>query len=106
MFDPATGAWSALPPLPSARGGLTAGVFGGKLHVVGGATVSPMRTYGELSVLDLARRSWTRGPSLPTPRQALASAFAAGRWWVIGGGAGAGVFGVFTTSDAVEAYTP
>ena len=25
---------------------------------------------------------------------------------VMGGGAGAGVFGVFTTSDAVEAYTP
>jgi hypothetical protein len=36
----------------------------------------------------------------------MASGVAAGRWWVIGGGGGAGVFGVFTASDAVEAYEP
>ena len=106
MFDPATGGWSALPPLPNPRGGLTAGIFNGKLYAAGGATLSPMRTFGDVHVFDLTSRTWSKGPSLPTPRQGLASAFAAGRWWVMGGGAGAGVFGVFTTSDAVEAYTP
>ena len=106
MFDPASGAWTSLPPLAGARGALTASIFGGRLHVAGGATWKPLKTYHNHDVFDLAAKTWVKGPALPTARQALASGVSGGRWWVIGGGGGAGVFGVFTASDAVEGYEP
>jgi N-acetylneuraminic acid mutarotase len=106
MFDPASGVWAAQPPLPGARGALTAGIIGRRLHVAGGATWTPLKTYHNHDVFDLGSKSWSKGPALPTARQALASGVSGGRWWVIGGGGGAGVFGVFTASDAVEGYEP
>jgi N-acetylneuraminic acid mutarotase len=106
VFDPASGAWSALTPLPSARGALTAGIINGQLHVAGGATWSPLKTYNSHDVFDLGTKSWAKAQPLPTARQGSASGVSGGRWWVIGGGAGAGVFGVFTASDAVEGYEP
>lgn len=106
MLDPAGGAWVALPPLPGARGALTAGIIDKRLHVAGGATWTPLKTYANHDVFDLASKTWAKGPALPTARQALASGVSGGRWWVIGGGGGAGVFGVFTASDAVEGYEP
>ena len=106
VYDPATSLWSAYPSLPSARGALTAGIIENKLHVAGGATWKPLKTYSNHDVFDLSSKTWSNGPPLPTARQGSASAVAAGRWWVIGGGSGAGVFGGFTASDAVEAYEP
>lgn len=106
MFDPASGVWAAMPPLPGARGALTAGIIDKRLHVAGGATWTPLKTYANHDVFDLASKTWVKGPALPTARQASASGVSGGRWWVIGGGGGAGVFGVFTASDAVEGYEP
>jgi len=106
VFDPASGAWSALAPLPGARGALTAGIIKGQLHVAGGATWTPLKTYNNHDVFDLASKTWSKAPPMPTSRQGLASGVSGGRWWAIGGGGGAGVFGVFTTSDAVEGYEP
>jgi N-acetylneuraminic acid mutarotase len=106
VYDPAANAWTSLPPLPGARGALTAGVIDNRLHVAGGATWRPLKTYASHDVFDLTTKSWSKAAPLPTARQGLASGVAAGRWWVIGGGAGAGVFGVFTASDAVEGYEP
>ncbi|MCE9523311.1 MAG: hypothetical protein K8S25_12885 [Alphaproteobacteria bacterium] len=106
VFEPTSGVWSALPPLPGARGALTAGVIEGQLHVAGGATWSPLKTYGNHDVFNPATKTWAKALPLPTARQGSASGVSGGRWWVIGGGAGAGVFGVFTASDAVEGYEP
>ena len=106
VFDPAGGAWTALPALPGARGALTAGIINGQLHVAGGATWSPLKTYSNHDVFDLGAKTWSKAPPMPTARQGLASGVGGGRWWVIGGGGGAGVFGVFTASDAVEGYEP
>jgi N-acetylneuraminic acid mutarotase len=106
VFDPAGGVWSALPPLPNARGALTAGFIKGQLHVAGGSTMSPLKSFANHDVFDLGSRTWSRSAPMPTARQGLASGVGGGRWWVIGGGSGAGVFGVFTASDAVEGYEP
>jgi N-acetylneuraminic acid mutarotase len=106
MYEPSSGTWTAMPPLPGGRGALTAGIINKQLHVAGGATWSPLKTYHNHDVFDLATRTWAKGPALPTARQAMASGVSGGRWWVIGGGGGAGVFGVFTASDAVEGYEP
>lgn len=106
MYDPAANTWTAMPSLPNARGALTATIIDNHLHVTGGATWRPLKTFSSHDVFDLSSKGWSKGAPLPTARQGSASAFAAGRWWVIGGGGGAGVFGVFTALDAVEAYDP
>jgi hypothetical protein len=92
--------------MPAARGALVAGVLDGRLHVVGGATWKPLKTYASHDVFTLTTKAWSKQPALPSARQGMASGVAAGRLWVIGGGSGAGVFGVFTASDAVESFEP
>jgi N-acetylneuraminic acid mutarotase len=106
VYDPSANTWASMPPLPNARGALTAAVIDNRLHVTGGATWRPLKTFASHDVFNLSTRSWSKATPLPTARQGAASGVAAGRWWVIGGGGGAGVFGVFTASDAVEAYEP
>ncbi|MFN8948233.1 MAG: Kelch repeat-containing protein, partial [Alphaproteobacteria bacterium] len=105
-LDTASGKWTALPALPGARGALVAGVLEGQLHVVGGATWKPLKTYASHDVFNLASKSWSKKAALSSARQGMAAGVAAGRLWVIGGGSGAGVFGVFTASDAVESFEP
>jgi N-acetylneuraminic acid mutarotase len=106
VYDPAANTWTTLPSLPTARGALTAAVIDNNVHVAGGATWRPLKTYATHDVFDIGSKSWSKGEPLINSRQGMASGVAAGRWWVIGGGSGAGVFGVFTASDAVEAYEP
>ncbi|MDZ4740401.1 MAG: hypothetical protein SGJ03_10910 [Alphaproteobacteria bacterium] len=106
VFDPATAAWTSLPALPAARGALTAAIVGGQLHVVGGATWKPLKTYANHDVFSIAARTWSKAQSLPSARQGMASGVASGRLWIFGGGSGAGVFGMFTASDSVDAYEP
>ncbi len=105
-LDVAAGKWISLPAMPAARGALVAGVLDGRLHVVGGATWKPLKTYASHDVFTLTTKAWSKQPALPSARQGMASGVAAGRLWVIGGGSGAGVFGVFTASDAVESFEP
>ena len=106
MLDPATNKWSTLPSMPAARGALAAGIINGRLHVVGGATWKPLKTYASHDVFNLATRAWGQEEALPSARQGMAAGVAAGRLWVFGGGSGAGVFGMFTASDAVDTFEP
>ena len=106
MFEPSTGTWTSMAPMPSPRGALTAGIVAGQLHVVGGATWKPLKTYASHDVFSLSSRAWSKESALPSARQGMASSVAAGRLWVFGGGSGAGVFGMFTASDAVDVFEP
>lgn len=106
VFDPVNAAWTSLPAMPAARGALTAAIVGGQLHVVGGATWKPLKTYANHDVFSIAARTWSKAQSLPSARQGMASGVASGRLWIFGGGSGAGVFGMFTASDSVDAYEP
>ena len=101
-YDPATNAWTTLPPMPTARGGMAAGVLEGRIHTAGGENLVAISTYREHEVFDLATQTWSRGPDLPTKRHGLASAVVDGRWYVIGGGRSA----MLSVSDIVEVFTP
>lgn len=101
-YDPATDTWATAPPMPEARGGLTAGLIGSVIHVTGGEDFDAGRTQGEHFALDLVSGAWYRLPDMPSRRHGLASAVLDGRWYVIGGGRAPGV----AVSDLVEVYAP
>jgi hypothetical protein len=81
-------------------------VLAGRIHVTGGESLSPLKTFSAHDIFNPATGQWTTGPKLPSPRQGLVSGAVNGRWFVIGGGVGAGFFSVFTPADVVEVYDP
>jgi N-acetylneuraminic acid mutarotase len=95
-FDPKTGKWEALPPLPAGRSSIDVVVAGDKLVVVGGWH---QRGKGEkfvwhdtVAVLDLAaaRLEW-KSIQQPFQRRALTAAAVGNKVYVIGGLTPAGV---------------
>ncbi len=105
-WDPTGGQWRRHRDLPVARSGLTAASVGGRIHVAGGESLKPLRTYANHDIYNQGSDAWAKGQKLSSPRQGLVSAAVDGRWYVIGGGAGAGFLTVFTPSDLVEVYGP
>jgi N-acetylneuraminic acid mutarotase len=111
-FDPHTGAFESLPPMPRARDSLAAAVGAdGRLYVFGGAG-PPVQLPGEMGArrhvdaevdaYDPASREWSTPTSMPTPREGLAAVAARdGRIYTIGGTNDDGEY-----SDAVEAFDP
>lgn len=95
VYDPVADAWTASPDLPTPRSGLTAGAACGRIHVVGGESLSGSRTLPDHEVFDPAAGAWLRAAPLAPARHGLASAVVDGRWYVIGGAtrAGSGTFG-------------
>jgi hypothetical protein len=86
MFDPATGRWSALPPMRHARQSAQAAFIGGRLYVTGGtyfekATVTMPYT----EIYDPATNQWTAGASVPKAYWGAATAVLDGKMYVIGG---------------------
>ncbi len=106
VLDPETNTWTPLPSMPSPRGGLTAAVVGGRIHVTGGEELAGGQTYAAHESFDPSTGVWQTLPPLPTARHGLASASLAGVWYVIGGATGAGGLTYTTLSNAVEAFTP
>ncbi|WP_286216698.1 Kelch repeat-containing protein [Demequina sediminis] len=83
-FDPATGAWTSLPPMPTARGGAGAAVVDGKIYVVGGMDASGT-SLATVEIFDPATGSWSPGPSLTTRRDNPGVAALDGQVYVVGG---------------------
>ncbi len=89
-FDPRSGGWQALPPLPEPRSSHDACVLDGKLYVIGGwqlAGGSDGDWHASAWMADLAapELAWQRLPDPPFRRRALAVAPAHGRIMVLGG---------------------
>jgi N-acetylneuraminic acid mutarotase len=105
-FDIASGKWSRLADLSIARSGLVAGVLKDRLHVAGGSTLSPSRTYVEHASFDLKTQTWSNEPPLLSPRHSMAAVTSDGEWHLIGGGSGSGFFTLFTVADMVESFRP
>ncbi len=89
-FDPATGAWTDLPPMPSGRSSHDAAVLNGKLYVVGGWNMEgPETTTWHTSALmcDLtqAELKWTEIAIPPFQRRAVSLAAWDGKLYVVGG---------------------
>lgn len=91
VFDPATGKWSAMPPLAEARSSHDAVVLDGKIYVVGGWRLAgrdaERKWHDTAWVLDLAAESpeWKQLPKPPFKRRALSLAAARGKVYAIGG---------------------
>ena len=100
MLDPATGAWVAKAPMPTARSSGVAVVLDGRIYVAGGR---PPREK-DFAVYDPAADSWEVLPELPSQRNHMTGAAIGGRIHVVGGRIGLGL-GVALTS-VHEAYDP
>lgn len=104
-FDPATGRWEALPPIPTPANHLVAGAIGGLVYAVGGRGAGISAHTREVWALDPNGRSWSPRAAMPTSRAGCAGAVIGGRLVVIGGegNPAPGSRGVFAE---VEAYDP
>lgn len=105
-YDPAANAWSKRADMPTARGGLTATVLAGRIHVTGGEDLASGDTFPDHEVYDPATDRWTAAAPLPTARHGLASGVIDGRWYVVGGGEQAGAMTFLSLSDRVEVFDP
>jgi N-acetylneuraminic acid mutarotase len=101
-YDPATGTWTQLPDMPTARDHFHAAVVDGKFYAIGGRDRDINATTSVVEVFDFATGAWQTGRApLPTPRGGFGAAVL-GNEIIIFGGEGGGPFS--GTFDAVEAY--
>jgi hypothetical protein len=89
-FDPASGEWTPLAPLPTPRSSHNAAVIGNRLYVVGGwqlAGESPGTWQPAVLVYDFAKpqAGWQALPEPPFKRRALAVSHWNGKLVVLGG---------------------
>ena len=96
-LDPATGAWTAKAPMPTARSAGVAVVLDGRIYVAGGR---PPRGH-DFAVYDPATNAWETLPDLPTQRNHITGAAIAGRIHVVGGRLGPGLSPEKTTAHEV-----
>ena len=104
LLDTGDGSWRSVAPMPAAREGHVAALLNGVIHVTGGETLSPPKTYADHFVLDVKTGSWSRMDPMPVPRHGSVAAADDNRFVVIGGSPGAGVYTVFTESDVVDIF--
>jgi N-acetylneuraminic acid mutarotase len=88
-FDPVTGTWEALPPLPVPRSSHDVVVVGNTLVVVGGWTLKGTEKTewpDSIELLDLSAPTltWTRAPQ-PFKRRALVATATGGKVYALGG---------------------
>jgi len=68
-FNPATGTWAKLTPMPAAASGLGAAVVGGQLITVGGD--NGLTVFNTVRAFNLATKAWSTLPHLPAARTGL-----------------------------------
>jgi N-acetylneuraminic acid mutarotase len=83
-YDPATGRWRRLAPLPKARGGTGLAALNGRLVSVGGE--EPGGTIASVYAYNVATAKWDQLPDLPTPRHGLGVVGLGGRVYAVAGG--------------------
>jgi hypothetical protein len=107
-FDPASGKWTILAPMPDARAGTTSAVLGDSIYVVGGRkgaapcagpAVAPGATTTILKY-DIAHNAWSNAGNLKVDRSDATVARVGDRLFIFGGCNGP------TTFDSVEEYNP
>jgi N-acetylneuraminic acid mutarotase len=116
-YDPAKDLWKALAPMPTARGSAVAAVVGGKIYVMGGASVhpgaklvsltptGPHRSVAVNEMYDPVTNKWETRSPMPTARNHASVGAVNGKIYVIGGRVGS-VFVNASATDIVEEYDP
>lgn len=105
ILNTSTGVWRQGPSMPAPREDHVAALIDNQIHVSGGQSISPPKSFSDHFVLNLATNSWSKAASMPTPRHGSVAAGINGKFIVVGGAAGAGVYTVFTASDVVDVFT-
>src|SRR6266850_2346130 len=117
-YDPRTDTWRALAPMPVRRCAAVAEQVGGKIYVIGGATVMensgeaalfgdrPARILGTNQMYDPATNTWTNRSPMSTARNHAFSGVVNGKIYVIGGRLGAAHVTASSNTDVVEEYDP
>ena len=117
-YDPRTDAWRALAPMPIRRCSAVAEQVGGKMYVIGGATIMensgeaalfgdrPARILGTNQMYDPATNTWTNRSPMSTARNHAFSGVVNGKIYVIGGRLGAAHVTASSNTDVVEEYDP
>ncbi|MBJ6137700.1 kelch repeat-containing protein [Marinobacter litoralis] len=92
MFDPATGNWSNMSPMPTGRRTMSVGVIGGKIQVAGGEFNANNTTgvFEQNEEFDPTTNTWRPLTNVPTPKHGAAAATINGTLYIMGGGATAG----------------
>ena len=83
-YDTTTNAWTALPPLPAARGAGALALINNQLHFFGGHDAARVDK-GDHWVLTIGGTAWTTSAALPTPRNHLGTAVLGGKIYAVGG---------------------
>lgn len=117
-YDPANDSWKALAPMPTARTAAVAAEVGGKIYVMGGASVHPgqkivalgptvpHRSLDVNEVYDPATNKWETRMTMPTARNHAAAGVVNGKIYVIGGRVGSSVITTSSNTNVVEVYDP
>jgi hypothetical protein len=84
VYDPGTNVWTAIRPLPSARGACWAAATGGRIHLFGGTDASGADSRTTF-VYDPSTDQWTTGRDMPTARNHLVAVELGGLVYVMGG---------------------
>ncbi|GAA1655725.1 hypothetical protein GCM10009733_061470 [Nonomuraea maheshkhaliensis] len=93
VYDPRTGRWTSLPPMPAGleRGSAAMGVRGTKIYLAGGMrTLTPgpgglQDTVDLVSSYDVMTGRWESLPSLPQARDHVGGAVVGSTFYVLGG---------------------
>ena len=83
-FDPRSGRWRAVPPVPGRRGGTAAAAVAGRLVSAGGE--EPGGTIAAVYAYSPVTRRWTRLPRMRTSRHGLGLVGWRGRVYALAGG--------------------
>lgn len=85
-YNTGTNTWTAMPPLPAARGSGELSVLGQTLHFFGGTNIKRTQDKGDHWVLSLnGGKKWTPAAPLPNPRTHMGDAVIGGKIYAIGG---------------------
>jgi len=117
-YDPAADTWKALAPMPTSRMAASATQAGGKIFVIGGASVHPGHKIASLSpsvphraldtneAYDPATNTWEARSPMPTARNHAAIGVVNGKIFAIGGRLAAAYLASGSDTDIVEQYDP
>jgi N-acetylneuraminic acid mutarotase len=117
-YDPAADSWKSLPPLPGKRGSAVAAEVGGKIYVIGGATIfegskdpyftffGPSLVLATNDMYDPATNKWESRKAMSVPRNHAFVGVVNDKIYVIGGRTGHGFILSATNTDVVEEYNP
>ncbi len=111
VFDTATGSWSSVAPMLTARNHHGAALIDGKIYVVGGRIGSTFiiglsNNVSTNEVYDVAKNTWSSVLGMPTPRSGVGTAVLNGRLHVLGGEAYLNdLVGTYRTHEAFDPKT-